>query len=88
VQAAWMAENGVVPIGNADGDGLWAMTTGDAAIAAMSVAERAAYEEKKLKLRKAMADSTLSREPVVAQVEAVAGDDWSGLIRSQTEETV
>jgi hypothetical protein len=88
VQAAWIAENGVVPIGNADGDGLWAMTTGDAAIAAMSVAERAAYEEKKLKLRKAMADSTLSREPVVAQVEAVVGDDWSGVIRSQTEETV
>jgi hypothetical protein len=88
VQAAWIAENGVVPIGNADGDGLWAMTTGDAAIAAMSVAERAAYEEKKLKLRKAMADSTLSREPVVAEVEAVVGDDWSRVIRSQTEETV
>jgi hypothetical protein len=41
-----------------------------------------------LKLRKAMADSTLSREPVVAEVEAVVGDDWSGVIRSQTEETV
>jgi hypothetical protein len=86
VQADWIAENGVVPIGNADGDGLWAVTTGDAAISAMSVAERAAYEEKKLKLRKAMADSTLSREPVVAEVGA--GDDWSGVIRSQTEETV
>lgn len=88
VQAAWIAENGVVPIGNADGDGLWAVTTGDAAIAAMSVAERTAYEEKKLKLRKAMADSTLSREPVVAEIEAVVGDDWSGVIRSQTQDTL
>jgi hypothetical protein len=84
VQTAWIADNGTVPIGNQDTDGLWAKTTGDAAIAAMSPAERAAYEEKKLKLRKAMADSTLNHElPQVAQ-----GDDWSNVIQTQTQETL
>jgi hypothetical protein len=84
VQADWIAANGVVPIGNADTDGLWAATVGAAAIAAMSPAERAAYEEKKLKLRKAMADSTLSQDlPAVAQ-----GDDWSSVIQTQTQATL
>jgi hypothetical protein len=75
----------VMPIGNTDAaDGLWAKTTGDAAIAAMSPAERSAYEEKKLKLRKAMADSTLSQDtPAVAQ-----GDDWSSVIQTQTQDTL
>jgi hypothetical protein len=84
VQADWIAANGAVPIGNADTDGLWAATVGEAAIAAMSPAERAAYEEKKLKLRKAMADSTLSQDlPAVAQ-----GDDWSSVIQTQTQDTL
>ncbi len=85
VQADWIAANGMVPIGNTDAaDGLWAKTTGDAAIAAMSPVERAAYEEKKLKLRKAMADSTLSQDlPQVAQ-----GDDWSQVIQTQTQDTL
>jgi hypothetical protein len=84
VQTAWMAENGVAPIGNTDAaDGLWAKTTGEAAIAAMSAAERSAYEEKKLKLRKAMADSTLKDAPAVAQ-----GDDWSSVIQTQTQDTL
>jgi hypothetical protein len=84
VQTAWMAENGVAPIGNTEAaDGLWAKTTGDAAIAAMSPAERSAYEEKKLKLRKAMADSTLKDAPQVAQ-----GDDWSSVIQTQTQDTL
>jgi hypothetical protein len=84
VQTAWIADNGAVPIGNQDTEGLWAKTTGDAAIAAMSTAERAAYEEKKLKLRKAMADSTLSQDlPAVAQ-----GDDWSSVIQTQTQDTL
>lgn len=59
----------------------WASTVGEAAVRAMSEADRAAYEAKKLKLRKAMADSDLSKEA------DVAGDDWSAVIGKQTEET-
>lgn len=95
LQAAWIAENGVVPIGNREGDSPWTRTTGEGAIAVMSPAERAAYEEKKLKLRKAMADSSLSREQplalaqdVVAQDREPAADDWSAVIRSQTQDTL
>ncbi len=101
LQSAWIAENGTIPIGNRDADSLWSQTTGDAAIAAMSPAERAAYEEKKLKLRSAMADSTLSRELSIAETDAetdadrhqnmknaVQSDDWSSVIQSQTQDTL
>lgn len=62
LQHAWISELGSVPQGNADASEMWASTVGQAARAAMSVAERNAYEEKKLKLRKAIADTTLSLE--------------------------
>jgi hypothetical protein len=88
LQAAWITDNGTVPIGNQDTDGLWAKTTGDAAIAAMSAAERAAYEEKKLKLRKAMADSTLSHELPQDAPQLAQGDDWSSVIQTQTQDTL
>ncbi|TVP59803.1 MAG: GIY-YIG nuclease family protein [Nodularia sp. (in: Bacteria)] len=94
---AWIAELATTPPGNASEGGIWASTVGEAAKAVMSEAERHAYEEKKLKLRKAMADSTLSQE--IAQVDASAeerqrqletavnNDDWSSVIDAQTEET-
>jgi hypothetical protein len=93
---AWVEATGVMPIGNSDPDSLWSQTTGEAAIAAMSPAEREAYEAKKLKLRKAMADSSLSREqPIVKEVEPgsaiepiVAEDDWSRVIQTQTQDTL
>lgn len=75
----WMAELGI-PNDAAQNEG-WASTVGEAAVRAMSEADRAAYEAKKLKLRKAMADSDLSKEA------DVAGDDWSAVIGKQTEET-
>jgi hypothetical protein len=63
----------------------------------MSAEEQKAYEEKKLKLRKAMADSTLTKElETAAKSEgerhphleaAVNNDDWSAVIQSQTQET-
>jgi hypothetical protein len=97
LQTLWITQNGSTPIGNSDPDSPWANTTGQAAINAMSPAERAAYEEKKLKLRKAMADSTLSREAPPAETatersentaQAIDSDDWSTVIRSQTQETL
>jgi hypothetical protein len=91
---AWIAQLAYVPSGNAEASDLWAGTIGEAAIAVMSSTERQAYEEKKLKLRKAMADADLSREAdAQSQAEAhptlkaaVENDDWSAVIREQTQQ--
>ena len=94
LQNAWIAELGVTPPGNVDESGLWANTIGAAAIAAMSAAERQAYEEKKLKLRKAMAEAESRdgdgdggdrRHNLEA---AVTEDDWSSVVQQQTQETL
>lgn len=92
---AWLAQLDYVPSGNAEASELWASTVGEAAIAVMSATERQAYEEKKLKLRKAMADADLLREAPGNQDEAkrqqtleaaVKNDDWSAVIQEQTEQ--
>ena len=61
-------------------------------IAAMSAAERQAYDEKKLKLRKAMAEADLSQElPADRQQNleaAVTQDDWSSVVQEQIQETL
>jgi hypothetical protein len=102
LQNSWIAGLGTMPPGNEADRELWATTVGAAAIAAMSEAERQAYDEKKLKLRKAMADGDLSRELSVREqpVEeekgdraekleaAVTQDDWSGVVQQQTQETL
>ncbi|MEO1672492.1 MAG: GIY-YIG nuclease family protein, partial [Cyanobacteria bacterium J06631_2] len=64
--------------------------------ATMTAAEKNAYEEKKLKLRKAMADATLVDELESQNTQsesevqrrqnleaAVKNDDWSSVIESQ-----
>ncbi len=92
----WIEALDYTPPGNAEGGNTWARTIGEAAKATMSEAERNAYEEKKLKLRKAMADATLVDE-LEAQTNqsetevqrrqkleaAVKNDDWSSVIQSQ-----
>ncbi|MDZ7952393.1 GIY-YIG nuclease family protein [Nostoc sp. DedQUE09] len=94
---AWIAELESTPPGNATESGMWASTVGEATKAVMSEAQLQAYEEKKLKLRKAMADTTLSKELETMdaseaerqrQLEAaVKNDDWSVIIDAQTQET-
>jgi hypothetical protein len=93
---AWIAELHQTPPGNADTSGSWADTIKDAASKTMSSAEREAYEEKKLKLRRAMADGTLHKEIPHVQTDverqqaleaAVEGDNWSAVIREQTQDT-
>lgn len=93
----WIAELGTLPPGNRDDSGLWANTVGAAAIAAMSETERQAYDEKKLKLRKAMAETDLSQEEAAAKQDsdrsqnlkaAVTQDDWSSVVQEQTQETL
>ncbi len=95
---AWLAEHDLIPPGNSEQSNLWADTVAAAATVAMSDAERNAYEEKKLKMRKAMADSNLSKEleanaPTdLAESErrqnleaAVQNDDWSAVINAQKQ---
>jgi hypothetical protein len=91
LQAAWVAENGTIPPGNCAGADLWTETP----LAAMSPAERIAYEEKKLKLRKAMADTALVLPVAVPTADqsqnlaaAVHSDDWSSVINTQTQATL
>jgi predicted GIY-YIG superfamily endonuclease len=94
---AWIAELESTPPGNASENPMWAGTVGEAVKAVMSEVERQAYEEKKLKLRKAMADTTLSKDSETInaseaerrrQLEAsMKNDDWSVIIDSQTQET-
>ncbi|MEH2175361.1 GIY-YIG nuclease family protein [Nostoc sp.] len=94
---AWIAELESTPPGNATESEMWASTVGEATKAVMSEAQLQAYEEKKLKLRKAMADTTLSKELETTdaseaerqrQLEAaVNNDDWSVIIDAQTQET-
>lgn len=91
---AWIAELPQAPAGNIDTSGTWAGTVKDAASQTMSPAEREAYEEKKLKLRRAMADGTLHQETAQTDAErqqaleaAVENDNWSAVIREQTQDT-
>ena len=91
----WLSKLDYTPIGNTGEQGTWASTIGEAAKATMTEAERNAYEEKKLKLRKAMADGTLTDELIAQGTQsqtdlkrrekleaAVKNDDWSGVIDS------
>lgn len=87
----WIAALPDSPPGNVDGT--WAKTIKEAATQVMSVKEREAYEEKKLKLRRAMADGTLQGK-TMAQTDqrqdlaaAMNDDNWSAVIREQTQET-
>lgn len=94
---AWIAQLDSIPPGNGAQFRSWASTLGEIANSAMSSEERQAYEEKKLKLRKAMADTTLIQEVEmldVSEVErrqqldaAVKHDDWSVVINAQMQET-
>lgn len=90
----WIAALPSPPPGNVDGT--WASTVREAATQVMSTAEREAYEAKKLKLQRAMADDSLATKPTPApasgnpqaDLAAAMGDDnWSELIREQTQET-
>ncbi|MCY7321445.1 MAG: GIY-YIG nuclease family protein [Phormidesmis sp. CAN_BIN36] len=93
---AWITENGKVPSGNGDESDRWASTIGEAAKLVMSAADREAYEDKKLKLRKAMADQDLSKEldqlsaPEADRRQnleaAVENDDWSTVIQQSQKD--
>ncbi len=96
LQDEWIAALPSPPPGNVDGT--WAATIREASTQVMSAAERDAYEEKKLKIRRAMADGSLSQEldqakadglgePQADLAAAMTNDNWSALIREQTQDT-
>ena len=95
---SWIAELDTIPPGNTGAGGVWATTVGEIASSAMSEQEKAVYEEKKLKLRRAMADSDLSRELDAAAlsneqkrdnfIAAITDDNWSAVIQAQIAETI
>jgi hypothetical protein len=95
LQNEWIAALEQIPPGNREGQGTWARTIGEAARATQSASERNAYEDKKLKLRKAMADTTLVHEleqsETLDDAEAerrrnfetvIENDDWSAVVES------
>ncbi|KAL0051688.1 hypothetical protein WJX82_000278 [Trebouxia sp. C0006] len=91
---SWIDREGVIPSGNGPEKDLW---DGQATAKVMSPAEMAEYEEKKLKMRKAMGenlhDDVQGEEPDSKQrrlnlIKAVEGDDWSAVIDSQTQQTI
>ncbi|WP_299413840.1 GIY-YIG nuclease family protein [Acaryochloris sp. IP29b_bin.148] len=89
----WIAAFPSPPPGNT-GDGQWAGTVKDAAVQAMSAQERQAYEEKKVKLQKAMALGVAGNTQPQSEAErrqnlesAIKDDNWSEVIREQAKET-
>eukprot|EP00882_Tetradesmus_deserticola_P012317 GHRQ01013056.1.p1 GENE.GHRQ01013056.1~~GHRQ01013056.1.p1 ORF type:complete len:463 (+),score=198.26 GHRQ01013056.1:85-1389(+) len=104
---AWLAEAGVTPPGNGVEAQLWggggsseasSEEGGSAAVdvSLMSPADRAEYEERKLKLRKAMGESLADDVDVdadaaqrrLALMAAVSGDNWSSVVSQQTDEAL
>ena len=71
LQMSWLSKLDYVPVGNRDTDSVWEAALKDQSKAIDDV-ERKLQEEKKFKLRKAMADSTLIDE--LPQVERSAPD--------------
>ena len=92
----WIREEGAVPQGNAGELSLWEGLKGPGS-AAMNEAERSEYEEKKLKMRKAMGENLFdavegetddSKARRMKLLRATEDDDWSSVINGQTEQTV
>ncbi|PRW61409.1 nifU chloroplastic isoform A [Chlorella sorokiniana] len=93
----WLEEAGTLPPGNGAEAELWEGGGKNSSVDAslMSADELAEYEDKKLKLRKAMGENLhdnvageteSSRERRLKLIAAVEGDDWSEVIHQQTAE--
>lgn len=92
----WIDELGTVPSGNSADADLWEGTGAGVPLSQMNEQERKEYEEKKLKMRKAMGENLFdevegededSRTRRLKLLQATEGDDWSSVIDGQTKET-
>lgn len=90
----WLDESGTIPPGNGAERQLWESTqvfdTKN-----MSPAELEEYEEKKLRMKKAMGDALIengdnddAETRRLKLIQAVQGDDWSAVIDGQSKETL
>jgi Fe-S cluster biogenesis protein NfuA len=97
--ASWLRSSGpTLPPGNAEDSTLLGGTTPGGAEAVMTAVERASFEEKKLKMKRAMgvkdaSDAVAGEAPDLAQrradmIKALERDDWSSVIDGQTRDTV
>jgi Fe-S cluster biogenesis protein NfuA len=97
--ASWLRAAGpTLPPGNADAASAWGGALPGGAEAVMTPLERAQFEEKKLKMKKAMGvkdanDAVPGEAPDAAQrradmIKALERDDWSAVVDGQTRETV
>lgn len=93
--ANWVAEAGTLPPGNGAEQDEWEGTTFNPEL--LTPEQRELYEEKKLKLRKAMGEnlhdevegeSDDARTRRLKLIQAVEGDNWSEVIGEQTEDAV
>lgn len=91
----WLEDLGGVPPGNGEERDLWDVN--DKGMKRMSEAEVQAYEDKKLKMRKAMGENlhddvkgeTIdAKERRLRLIKAVEGDNWSEVIGDQTEQAL
>eukprot|EP00271_Cylindrocystis_brebissonii_P003289 TRINITY_DN140_c0_g1_i1.p1 TRINITY_DN140_c0_g1~~TRINITY_DN140_c0_g1_i1.p1 ORF type:complete len:506 (+),score=96.06 TRINITY_DN140_c0_g1_i1:175-1692(+) len=92
----WLQEAKEIPTGNGAELALWEGPSGPGT-AAMNESEREVYEQKKLKMRKAMGENLHdevegetedSKTRRMKLLQAIEGDDWSGVIDGQTKETL
>ena len=92
----WIRDEGAVPRGNGEELYLWEGLKGPGS-AAMNEAERGEYEEKKLKMRKAMGENLFdavegetedSKTRRMKLLQATEDDNWSSVINGQTSQTV
>ncbi|KAI3423194.1 hypothetical protein D9Q98_010716, partial [Chlorella vulgaris] len=97
----WLAEAGTVPPGNGAEQELWDGARAGAGpsmdVSLMTGDELAEYEDRKLKMRKAMGENLNdgvegeaedSKQRRLKLIAAVEGDNWSGVIDAQTAEAV
>ncbi|GMH45517.1 hypothetical protein BSKO_13474 [Bryopsis sp. KO-2023] len=94
----WIDEAGTIPPGNGVEQEIWeGVQLKDLKPEDMSEKELAEYEEKKLRMRKAMGEnlrddvkgeSLDSKERRLRMIAAVEGDDWSEVIDGQTKTTI
>eukprot|EP00246_Nothoceros_aenigmaticus_P018608 TRINITY_DN9812_c0_g1_i1.p1 TRINITY_DN9812_c0_g1~~TRINITY_DN9812_c0_g1_i1.p1 ORF type:complete len:486 (-),score=93.02 TRINITY_DN9812_c0_g1_i1:238-1695(-) len=92
----WLDALDSVPVGNSVDADLWEGSGSAVPLSLMSEQERTEYEEKKLKMRKAMGENLFdevqgedddSRTRRLKLLQATEGDDWSSVIDGQTKQT-